>query len=225
MIGELPLNRGKAGGGHIVSLFGKFVVAILSISCCAWSRGLLGFGVSGGLKGGVPLTDALTDTTWPVSFPGVATRTFSNSRNFIIGPMLELNLPLGLSVEGDGLYRSVNISARSGTGEWFAPGLSSTTYGFWEVSVLAKYHAPLPFVKPYLAAGPSFRTVDSLNGYFSTRGVTGALGVELKLLKLRVGPELRYTHWGNDPATAAAVAGQSLRTNRNQVEFLVGLSF
>ena len=151
--------------GSLFQIFRKLAVAALFLSCCAWSQGLIGSRVSVGVKGGVPLTESLTDTTWPASFPGAASRTFSESKNFIIGPILEVHLPLGLSIEGDGLYRSVNIAAQFDRdlasfllGRFI--GISSVDYAFWEVSALAKYHLPLPFVKPYMVAGPSFRTVD-----------------------------------------------------------------
>ena len=51
--------------------------------------------LSVGLKGGFPLTDSLSD---------------SASKNYLIGPMAELNLPFGLAVEADALYRPLTLT-------------------------------------------------------------------------------------------------------------------
>jgi hypothetical protein len=64
-----------------------------------------------GINGGVPLTDPLTEKT----FTGIDTniRVFSGSKNYLIGPMVELNLPLGLSVEADALYRPLDLTTET----------------------------------------------------------------------------------------------------------------
>ena len=151
-----------------------------------------------GIKAGVPFTDALSN---------------SSSKNYIVGPMVELHLPLGLAVEADGLYRPLN----------FAEGSFNENYSSWEFPILAKYRFAIPLVKPYFEAGPSFRTVGgSLVNGPSSAGFTAGAGVELRLARFRIGPEIRYTHWGADGSNAA-LAGFS--SNQNQGEFLVGFSF
>ena len=53
--------------------------------------------LSVGVRGGVPFTGALSDlTTHGVD---IVTRSFSDSNQYIVGPMVELHLPLGLSIE------------------------------------------------------------------------------------------------------------------------------
>ncbi|HEV2444695.1 MAG TPA: hypothetical protein VGS58_02180, partial [Candidatus Sulfopaludibacter sp.] len=56
-----------------------------------------------GVKSGIPLTDAFSDQTTH----GVDTiaHSFSASKDFVIGPVIELGLPLGFAVEADALYR------------------------------------------------------------------------------------------------------------------------
>ncbi len=61
-----------------------------------------------GIKGGVPLTDAFTDTT--TRGVDVITHTFSNTKNYVIGPTVELSLPFGFAVEADALYRPLNLT-------------------------------------------------------------------------------------------------------------------
>src|SRR5690348_3796874 len=77
-----------------------------------FSAGLLGAQhLSVGIKGGVPLTDAFSDQT----AHGVDTlvHTFSDSKNFVIGPAVELGLPFGFAVEADALYRPLNLTIDS----------------------------------------------------------------------------------------------------------------
>src|SRR5580704_962678 len=83
----------------------KFILLSLLLVCPAvFGQHLFSFGV----KGGVPLTDPLSSTT----FTGIDStmHVFSSSKNYVVGPMVELNLPFGLSVEADALYRPLNLT-------------------------------------------------------------------------------------------------------------------
>ncbi len=177
--------------------------------------------LSVGVKAGVPATDAFDNKTF--SSASSAFHTFSNSKNYIIGPMVELHLPFGFSVEADALYRPLNLTTQSGATSNSLGAASSSDHSSWEFPILAKYRfLHTPFIKPYVEAGPSFRTLDSLlSRSLSNAGVTLGAGIELKLLKLRIGPELRYTHWSGDSSDIQRV----FSSNQNQGEFLVGFSF
>src|SRR5713226_3919477 len=108
-----------------------------------FSQRLISFGV----KGGVPLTDALSQ---------------SRSKNYVIGPMVELKLPLGFAIEADALYRPLNLTILS----IFAANVDNV--GSVEFPILAKYHfLHTPVVKPYAEAGPIFRHVGSEASYLS----------------------------------------------------------
>ena len=173
-----------------------------------------------GIKAGVPFTDAFS------SFTSGSYNSFSNSKNYIVGPTVELHLPLGLSAEVDALYRPLSFSARSTSLSSFLLGTataSTTDFSSWEFPILAKYRFAIPLVKPYVEAGPSFRTVGGqFGGSLSNSGFTIGTGIELRLARFRVGPEIRYTHWGADSSNAAQLGFSS---NGNQGEFLVGFSF
>jgi len=164
-----------------------------------------------GVKAGLPFTDAFN------SFTSGSYSSFSNSKNYIVGPMVEVHLPLGLSVEGDALYRPLSFQVTR-------PNIvQSTSFSSWEFPILAKYRFPIPLVKPYVEAGPSFRTIGGqFGGNFSNSGFTAGVGIELRLSKFRIGPEIRYTRWGTDSSNAAQLGFSS---NQNQGEFLVGFSF
>jgi hypothetical protein len=179
------------------------------------------FPISLGIKGGSALTEAFSDRSSTVN----VANPYSPPRDYIVGPTLELRLPLGVSVEADALYRPLHVSSIYG-GQY--PAGEPETLNSWEFPILAKYHFGFPFVKPFIEAGPSFRRVSELpndSPHLSAKGVSAGIGVELKALIIRVAPELRYTHWG--PASKTALSGFSFNTssNSNQVEFLLGISF
>jgi hypothetical protein len=89
--------------------------------------------------------------------------------------------------------------------------------------VLGKFRLPFPIISPYVEAGPSFRKVGGiLDSYWSGKGLTFGAGVEVKVLKLRIAPELRVTRWGSDPQSARNTVPLS---GQNQGDFLVGFSF
>jgi hypothetical protein len=77
-------------------------------------------------------------------------------------------------------------------------------------------------VKPFLEVGPSFRDGSGADASPSSHGITLGGGVEVKIVKVKVAPQLRFTRWGSDAPAKFFGAPQ---TNVNQAEFLVGLSF
>src|SRR5580698_10624766 len=69
----------------------------------------------------------------------------SVSKRYVVGPQLDIGLPLGLGFEADALYRPEGFQA---------PGLSLSESGnSWEFPLLLKYRLPFPLVKPFLEAG------------------------------------------------------------------------
>jgi opacity protein-like surface antigen len=123
---------------------------------------------------------------------------------------------------------------------------AQTTANSWEFPILIKW-AVLPGpVRPFVDAGASFRHISGVKQVqqsilqplgLSTSSTSNPVefhkatdegfvfggGLEFKLGKLRITPELRYTHWGSenfhDPVASL------LRTNRNQGDFLLGITF
>ena len=182
--------------------------------------------ISVGVTAGVPFTGGLSDFTTPSSVLNEVTHTYSNSHQYIVGPMIEVRLPFSLAIEADALYRPVNAATNvtAGTGSTQVVLQSSTNVATWEFPILGKFRFAFPIVKPYVEAGPSFRSSGSDLSYISGRGFTLGGGIEVKILRLRIAPELRYTHWGSDsppPLNSSFYAP----SNQNQGEFLVGFSF
>ncbi len=168
-----------------------------------------------GLRAGVPLTDAF-DT---VVSGGINLK--SATKRFTIGPSAELVLPFGFGVEVDALYKrtTVEFSGDDKTGE--------QTTGSWEFPLLAKFRLPGAGLRPYLAGGVSFRHFGDLVAFAtgpdrSTSGIVFGGGLEIKIKRLRISPEIRYTHW--DSGRSGNTTGP-LSYNQNQVDFLMGFTF
>jgi len=200
---------------------GKFIAILLIAASTAWAQPF-----SVGVKGGFPLTDGLSN--FHQLEVGVTTHDYSNSKLYIVGPMIEVRLPLSLAIEFDALYRPVNSSQDV---QFFSPAQtvgpvthSSENVSTWEFPILGKYRLPLPVVKPYVEAGPSFRKTGSGLSWVSSKGATIGAGVEVKIRRLRFGPEVRYSRWGSDRQQQPEIAFFP-PSKRDQAEFLVGFSF
>lgn len=161
-----------------------------------------------GIKGGGQLTEGFSSVT-----------NFSDaSKRYIIGPTVELHLPFGLGVEFDALYRKAAYRANLGTAQ---PEFTSSS---WQFPLLAKYKFPGILIHPFVAAGPVFQhlsdiTIDSIG---PDKGFAFGGGVEVRLLKLHISPELRYTRWGSGRSLSSL---DSWKFNQNQVDALVGITF
>ncbi len=92
-------------------------------------------------------------------------------------------------------------------------------------------------LRPYLDAGfafdhwsgvrqvvqiPSSLGQTNTNVSGTNKGAVLGAGLELNLHLVRVSPEIRYTRWAS---TNLADFGGVLRSNQNQAEFLIGLTF
>jgi hypothetical protein len=188
--------------------------------------------VSFGLKAGVPLTDSLDVVQ--------GATTAANGRR-LIGPEVEVRLPLGLSVEFDALYRHFSYT----NFEQFTGTTVTTTgsSGNWEFPLVAKYRFRTRRIRPYVEAGVAW---DALAGLQNTSGTTycsirvceganypptpfsqTAAGVviggggDIRVLKLfHIAPEFRFTRWAQQYFDLSGY----LQSGQNQVEFLVGFT-
>jgi opacity protein-like surface antigen len=194
--------------------------------------------ISVGVKGGVPITDAFE------TFRGNSASYATNTKRYLVGPTVQFNLPARFSIEVDALYKRL--------GYQYDQSLSNSTVSArtvansWEFPVLVKF-AILPGpVRPFVDAGGSFRHISGIKQFrrtvngvlspvnvelnnateFNKRNDVGFVfggGVEFKAGFVRISPEFRYTRWGSenfrDPVSAL------LRTNRNQGDFMIGLTF
>ena len=153
-----------------------------------------------GLKGGVPFNDLVES----------GGRISNLSSRWTLGPMLELDLPLGLGVELNALYRRVGYS-----------DVQDNTAGAWDFPLLLKYRFPGIVARPYVSGGWVFRNIGDIPRLSAgSNGVAFGGGVRFSLPVIQISPEFRWTRWEDTQAGPAAVLG-----SRNQYEVLVGLTF
>jgi opacity protein-like surface antigen len=194
---------------------------------------------TGGIKAGVPLTD-FVDTAQSGQFT-----YFTHTDRYIVGVTGELRLPFGLGVELDALYRHVNFTG-TGSLTGLATTTITTTSNAWEFPLLLKYRFPAPIARPFIDGGVAWDTLQGLKQSVSstilggsstaTASTTGNLGVnqttttgfvlgaglDVHALFIHVQPEIRYTRWG---AQHFLDPNGGFSSNRNQAEFLVGITF
>ena len=184
----------------------------------------IGFGV----KGGVPFTDAFDVAS------GRTSQFSFQTQRWIVGPQVELRLPLGFAVEADALYSKLQFNSLGSS------LLSTVDSNSWEFPILLKYKLGGPSVgvasvRPFVGAGASFRRlgdVASISQFVTGRsGASGNTGrgfvvgggLEVKALFLRISPEIRFTRWGTDNLIEGV--SNIYQLNRNQAQFLVGFTF
>lgn len=203
---------------------------------CGLSLGAAAQPVSFGVIGGVPITDAFK------TLHGNQASYATNTKRYVVGPTLQFNLPLRLSLEVDGLYRRLGYQYQQS-----GPTVTARTVAnSWEFPAVVKFDILPGPVRPFVDAGASFRHISGVDEVrtvinaagkavdttfntppeFNKRNDIGLVfggGVEFKLGVVRIAPQLRYTRWGSenfrDPLNAL------LRTNRNQGDFLLSLTF
>ncbi len=153
-----------------------------------------------GFRAGAPLTDALD-----------ARGLFSHKpKRFTVGPSLELRLPFGVGFEFDALYRKVAYTS----------GGQEISASSWQFPLLFKYRMPMVMARPFFTVGPVFHSLGGALSFGPERGFALGGGLDLKLIKVHVSPELRYTRFGGSRSPLAG-----LDFNKNQVDFLVGFTF
>jgi len=186
--------------------------------------------VSIGVKAGIPISDVLES---PNSLNPFGSFYSPQNHPYVVGGTVQFNFPLRFSIEVDGLYRRAGYNHAQFTGT-STPQTTQTTANFWEFPVLGKYAILGGPIRPFVAAGANFRHVsdDQTGGVSSgvpellhdfTEGFTFGAGLEFKFGKLRITPEARYTRWGSESFSDPVHA--LLTTNRNQGDFMLGLTF
>lgn len=101
-----------------------WVFAALCFATTGWAQ----IPVSAGVKGGVALTDAFENTNLLLGdfypYGEITLHSYSDSKDYVVGPFVEVRLPLGFGVEADALYRPLHLATASFfAGETPVPGL------------------------------------------------------------------------------------------------------
>jgi outer membrane receptor protein involved in Fe transport len=181
--------------------------------------------ISVGVVGGARITDDLTGEG-----------ATSVSKHYVVGPALDIGLPLGFGVEVDALYRREGFQS-SFSNPYYSVS-SEERANSWEFPLLLKYRLPVPLVKPFAEVGYAPRVIDGsiTNNSGSAPSTTGEHwpdsqglvvggGVQLAIGRLRLSPGVRYTHWNNTPITGVYSNGPSFESTQNQADILVGIEW
>lgn len=206
------------------------LLSILLVYCCASAGQSLSIGVTGGARA--------TDDVGYAATP--------ESRRYVVGPMLELGLPFGLAVEAGALYHRNGYRVANGNFAGYI--VESERANSWEFPILLKYRLPVPLVKPFVEAGFAPRTISGTisesgvsidlatgrqtpfnnsvkTNWSSSFGVVAGGGVQFGFGRLRLSPEVRYTHWTSTPINGSFGDGASFSSNQEQVDFLIGVGW
>ena len=192
--------------------------------------------ISVGLNGGFRATKDVTE--------GIAV---SESKPYVVGPALELGLPLGLGIEFDALYHREGYRSHSLAGGGLGYENVRERSSSWEFPLLLKYEprlSALP-IRPFIEAGYAWRTMPASYGISGFLPIGGGLfehqfrtnlenssgfvvggGVRFGVGRFGFAPRLRYTHWRSGTGIADHTAdGFSINSTQNQIDIMVGIDW
>jgi Outer membrane protein beta-barrel domain len=197
-----------------------------------------------GFKVGVPITDMFqasnTTNFLNGNTSGLPGSNYTSAvPRYTFGVSGEFHLPYNLRFEVDGLFKR-------GGFDWSGPYAATgnvayhpTTFNVWEIPALFKYNLSSSRWRPFVDFGASLRHISTITektyaglGYATLNnnspalhnrnsygGVAG-LGLTFKKGPFELSPEVRYTRWANESFQTSG-----LRTNLDQGDFLLGISF
>jgi hypothetical protein len=99
-----------------------------------------------GVEGGVRTMDDVSGSLTP------------ESKRYIVGPMVELRLPLRLSFEFDALYRRFGFTGYQSLDD-LANSITRERANSWEFPMILKYNLPGVLAHPFVGVGYAPRTV------------------------------------------------------------------
>jgi hypothetical protein len=182
-----------------------------------------------GAKGGVRLTGD----------PEIYDR--SNSKPYLVGPMVEVRLPYRFAFEADALYSRLGNTT-------YIPLIANESFirtiaNSWEFPLLVKYRLPVPHAQPYVSAGvaprraggrintihygfyPGDVTFSSVDWHAHDRAFVLGGGVGVTHWHLRITTEIRYLRWRVPAAPSSDDAAYYLRVPQNEAQVLVGIGW
>ena len=207
------------------------------------SRLILLFGLAGiiagqpiglGAKGGLRLTDDLGGTFGT-----------SESKRYIVGPMVSAKLPLAFRLEFDALYRRVGFRSflYDDAGGSFAERDRGNSWEFPMIVRRTLWHGIYAGIgyAPRIIHGSTHvdrLAVTSLNPpvfsyseyimprpWGTTHGIVAEGGIEKRAGWLRIAPEIRCIRWNQPALNVQQPHGLFMVSTQNQVDLLLGISF
>lgn len=201
---------------------------LLALACCALPAFSEHFTI--GAKGGLRLT---------ADEPMYRT---SNSRRYVVGPMVEIGLPFRFAFEVDALYsRLGNTASIPLTGN---QAFIRTIADSWEFPLLARYRFPLSRVNPFASIGvapryasgrintiqygflPGDITRSSQDWDAHDRALVLGAGMAIRTGLFCFTPEFRYQRWKIPQNPASDDVAFYLQPSRkDEVRFLLGIGW
>lgn len=182
----------------------------------------------------------------------------SKTKLLLIGPTFRLDLARGLGLEFDALYERVNYDFTllgSGPG-YFSQTFQQTTANHWQFPLLVQYGFGVGKAKPFVEAGPSILHMSATKSNITTTsstppspkissvagqtgtwaGFTTGGGFDVRLSRLHLRPEFRYSRWFSSttgPPGGSFFSGglgiffppEPTHLNQNEATFLLGATF
>lgn len=172
--------------------------------------------LSVGFAGGGALSDAFESLNAGV--PNTTT-SYSQSKDYVVGLMLEYRLSRHLSVEGDALYRELHLTVAFVEPSRILNSVSPSPVVTWELPLMAKYRFHWAKVDPFVEAGPAFRPTTNLNANPSHYGIAAGIGVATRWKQFEIAPMVRFSRWVHDRRL-----GNLAESKSNQVEWLIAVN-
>lgn len=162
------------------------------------------------------------------------------SKRYIVGPMVDIALPMRFSLELDALYRRVGFTGYSSSCCGYS--ITRERANSWEFPIILKYWLPYA---PRMVKGTDVSSGSFLSGnyniypgyeyffnrrsgtsYSVTHGVVVSGGVDLRVGHIRLSPGLRYVHW-NAPFLDQEGGDGSFRylSTKDEVFLLLGVAW
>jgi hypothetical protein len=200
-----------------------------------------------GFKVGIPVTD-MFDASNTTLFNGnqiVPGSAYTSAvPRYEFGLSAEFHLPYHLRFEIDGLYKRAGFATQGLAAGFGGVGTATQYYNtsanVFEIPGVFKYNISVGHFRPFIDFGASLRHIATINqtSLFTDRplfsfdnntpelrnrnsfgGVAG-FGITFKKGPFELTPEARYTRWANE-----SFSGMGLRTNLDQGDVLLGISF
>jgi hypothetical protein len=166
----------------------------------------------------------------------------SNSRRYVVGPMIELGLPFHFAFEADALYSRLGNT-------FYIPLIANesdirTIANSWTFPLLLKYPLPERRIRPFVSAGIAPRhaggSIHSIHygyspgdvSFFSAdwhahdHALVFAGGIDVAFGHVRISPQLRYLRWNAPSPPSPYQTAYYLQPGRNnEAQLLVGIGW
>ena len=205
----------------------------MAVATVALASAAYGQRISIGAIGGTNLTAnfPVTDVSMPADDFGNPANRFqylTGRRSLILGALIEARLTERFSIEANVLHRPMKnriiYTEFHPDGSTTVSNNSFNAVRAWEFPVLLRYTLPptrfTGRFRPFLAAGPSFRTQEDASATEPSQlGISAGVGAAFQMGRFRIAPTLRYTRWARESIYPRYA------TKPDQVEFLTSFSY